>query len=64
MSKNFITELKGQTNLPRWFSSIFNMLKDPVSGRLVIQLKDGRKFLLEGKKAGANAKIIVKNGNF
>ena len=64
MSKNFITELKGQTNLPRWFSSIFNMLKDPVSGRLVIQLKDGRKFLLEGKKAGANAKIIVQNENF
>ena len=45
MSENLITDLKGQKNLPRWFPSIFNMIKNPDQGRLVIELADGRKFL-------------------
>jgi cyclopropane-fatty-acyl-phospholipid synthase len=64
MSEVFINELRGQANLPRWFSSLFNMLKDPDFGSLVIQLQDGRQFMVKGKTAGANAKIIVKNENF
>ena len=64
MSENFITDLKGQKNLPRWFPSIFNMIKNPNQGRLVIELTDGRKFLVQSKKKGASARIIVRNENF
>ena len=61
MSENFIIDLRGQKNLPRWFPSIFNMIKNPNQGRLVIELTDGRKFLVHSKKKGASARIIVRN---
>ena len=61
MNENLITELKGQKNLPRWFSSVFNMIKNPDQGGLLIELTDGRKFLVQSKKEGSQAKIIVRN---
>ena len=64
MNENLITELKGQKNLPRWFSSVFNMIKNPDQGGLIIELTDGRKFLVESKKEGSQARIIVRNENF
>ena len=64
MKEQFFRDVKGQANLPKWFSSIFNMIKNPASGRLIIQLPDQRKFLVQGEKNGANAYIVVKNENF
>ena len=63
MNDQFIRDLKGQSKLPRWFSSVFKMIKNPQSGSLVIQLTDGRKFFVESQKPGANAFIIVRNEN-
>ena len=64
MKEEFFRDVKGQANLPKWFSSIFNMIKNPASGRLIIQLPDQRKFLIQGEKTGANAFIVVKNEHF
>ena len=50
MKEQLLRDVKGQTNLPRWFSSIFKMIKSPNAGSLIIQLPDNRKFIVERKK--------------
>ncbi len=64
MEEQFLKDVKGQPNLPRWFSSIFKMIQSPNAGSLIIQLPDNRKFIVESKKPGANAYIVVKNEHF
>ena len=64
MKEQFLRNVKGQPNLPRWFSSIFKMIQSPNAGSLIIQLPDNRKFIVESKKPGANAYIVVKNEHF
>ena len=64
MKEQFLKDVKGQPNLPRWFSSIFKMIQSPNAGSLIIQLPDNRKFIVESKKPGANAYIVVKNEHF
>ena len=64
MNDQYIRDVKGQSKLPRWFFSVFKMIKNPQSGSLVIQLPDGRKFYVESEKPGANAFIIIRNENF
>ena len=64
MKEQFLNDVKGQPNLPRWFSSIFKMIQSPKAGSLIIQLPDNRKFIVESKKPGANAYIVVKNEHF
>ena len=63
MNDQFIRTVKGQSRLPRWFSSVFKMIMNPKSGSLIIQLPDGRKFYVESENPGANAYIIVRNGH-
>ena len=64
MKEKFLRDVKDQPNLPRWFSSIFKMIQSPNAGSLIIQLPDNRKFIVESKKPGANAYIVVKNEHF
>ena len=59
MKEQFLRDVKGQPDLPRWFSSIFKMIQSPKAGSLIIQLPDNRKFIVESKKPGANAYIAV-----
>ena len=49
MKEQFLKDVKGQPNLPRWFSSIFKMIQSPNAGSLIIQLPDNRKFIVESK---------------
>ena len=55
MNDQFIRPVKGQSKLPIWFSSVFKMIMNTKSGRLIIQLTDGRKFYVESETPGANA---------
>ena len=64
MKEPLLRDVKRQLNLPRWFSSIFKMIQSPNVGSLIIELPDNRKFIVESKKAGANAYIVVKNEHF
>lgn len=56
-----LTSTKGQTDLPRYFAPIFDMLGNMGRGRLDIVLPDGRKFRVEGKDPGYVAEVHVHN---
>ncbi|PWJ20522.1 SAM-dependent methyltransferase [Jannaschia seohaensis] len=54
-----ITSLEGQTKLPRYFASCWEMLERTKSGRMDIVLPDGRRFRHEGGEPGPVGEIVV-----
>ncbi|WP_371153813.1 class I SAM-dependent methyltransferase [Jannaschia sp. 2305UL9-9] len=54
-----ITSLDGQTDLPRYFSAAWTMLKNAKSGRMDVVLPDGRRFRHEASEPGPVGEIIV-----
>lgn len=56
-----LTTTKGQTNLPRYFSGVFDLVKRIEQGRLDIVLPDGRTFRAEGHEPGFIATLEVQN---
>mgnify|MGYP001376264238 CR=1 FL=1 len=58
-----ITSLRNQTNLPRWFSSIWPMLENMKCGGLLITLPDERVFKVEGHLRGPTGDIVIHNND-
>ncbi len=58
---NYITSLKDQQDLPRWFASIWPMLEKIKRGSLLITLPDNRIFKLDGVEPGPTGKIVIHN---
>ncbi len=56
-----LSSTAGQTELPRYFSRVFQMVQRLESGRLEFTLPDGRCFRAEGKKPGPVAEVHVHN---
>ena len=56
-----LTTTEGQTGLPRYFASVFDVLKTMKRGRIDVILPDGRHFRCEGPDAGYVAEIHVHN---
>ena len=57
----YLTTIKNQKNLPRYFGQVFEMASDMNSGRLDFALPDGRIFRAEGKNAGPVAQVDIHN---
>lgn len=55
----FLTTTKGQKDLPRYFNTAFEVARKLGEGRLDFVLPDGRRFRLEGRKAGPVAEIAI-----
>ncbi len=58
-----LTSTAGQSGLPRYFSSAFEVAKRLGRGRLDFVLPDGRRFRVEGKAAGPVAELTVHNAD-
>ena len=56
-----ITTLEGQSNLPRYFSTVFQLAGRMRHGRLDMALPDGRVFRVEAPSPGPVARIDVHN---
>ena len=56
---NVLTTTKGQTGLPRYFASAFDIISRLERGRLDFHLPDGRTFRAEGPKPGPVAEVTV-----
>lgn len=56
-----LTTTKGQSNLPRYFGPVFELVSKLKRGRLDISLPDGRIFRIEGKEPGFVAVLNVHN---
>lgn len=56
-----LTSTAGQSGLPRYFASAFEVAKRLGRGRLDFVLPDGRRFRVEGKAAGPVAELTVHN---
>ena len=56
-----LTTTQGQTNLPRYFSPVFDMLKKLPRGRVDVVLPDGRTFRAEAAEPGYVAVLEVHN---
>ena len=56
-----LTSTKGQSNLPRYFGPVFDILSNIPRGRIDIELPDGRVFRAEGKAAGYVTAISIRN---
>ncbi|MDK3074201.1 cyclopropane-fatty-acyl-phospholipid synthase family protein [Sedimentitalea sp. JM2-8] len=56
-----LTSTQGQSNLPRYFVQVMEMLKRLEHGRLDIKLDDGRIFRAEGGNPGPVAELDVHN---
>ena len=56
-----ITSLEGQSNLPRYFSTAFNLAKKLKNGRIDFYLPDCRHFRVDGPNPGPVGEIHVKN---
>lgn len=54
-----LTTTKGQSGLPRYFASVFEVASRMTSGRLDFVLPDGRRFRAKGAKAGPVAELHV-----
>ena len=55
------TEVKGQTGLPRYFATAFDVARRLGEGRLDFVLPDGRRFRIDGKAPGIVAEVRVIN---
>ncbi|MEM8632190.1 MAG: cyclopropane-fatty-acyl-phospholipid synthase family protein [Pseudomonadota bacterium] len=51
----------GQSNLPKYFSVAFDILKHLQNGRIDLHLPDGRIFRVEGPEPGPVAEVYVRN---
>ena len=58
-----LTTTKGQTGLPRYFASIFEVAAGMNAGRLDMVLPDGRRFRAEGPKPGHVAELHIHNAD-
>jgi cyclopropane-fatty-acyl-phospholipid synthase len=56
-----LTSTKGQTNLPRYFSAVFEKVQSIPRGRIDMVLPDGRRFRAEGKEPGFVAELDIHN---
>lgn len=56
-----LTDTRGQSDLPRYFAQVFDIATAIPSGRLDIQLPDGRVFRAEGAAPGPVAEVHVHN---
>jgi cyclopropane-fatty-acyl-phospholipid synthase len=56
---NVLTSVKGQTGLPRYFATAFEVAGRMRRGRLDFVLADGRRFRVEGPEPGPAAEITV-----
>ncbi|MBT8408440.1 MAG: SAM-dependent methyltransferase, partial [Alphaproteobacteria bacterium] len=56
-----LTSTKGQKDLPRYFSSVFDVGRAMNRGRLDIVLPDQRRFRAEGKTPGPAGELVVHN---
>ena len=54
-----LNNTKGQSDLPRYFSAVFDLLQELRNGRLDVFLPDGRVFRAEGKNPGPVAELHV-----
>ena len=55
----YLTTTKGQTGLPRYFASAFEVAKKRNRGRLDFVLPDGRRFRIQGENPGPVAEFDV-----
>ena len=58
-----LTTTKGQTNLPRYFTQVFDMMKHLPRGRIDFVLQDGRTFRAEAEDAGHVAVLEIHNND-
>lgn len=58
-----LTSTKSQSNLPRYFGPVFDILSNIPRGRIDIELPDGRLFRAEGKSAGYVTAITIHNND-
>lgn len=56
-----LTSTEGQTDLPRYFGHVMDMLAKIECGRLDVTLPDGRVFRAQGKEPGPVAELVVHN---
>jgi cyclopropane-fatty-acyl-phospholipid synthase len=56
-----LTSTKGQTGLPRYFASVYEVARRLGRGRLDFCLPDGRRFRIDGKEPGPVAEMTVHN---
>ena len=56
-----LTSIKGQSGLPRYFASAFDVLKGMGRGRLDFVLPDGRRFRVDAPKPGPVGEVVVHN---
>ena len=54
-----LTDTQGQSDLPRYFAQVFEMVRTIRRGRLDIVLPDGRRFRAEGAEPGFSAEIAI-----
>ena len=56
-----LTSTHGQTGLPRYFSSVYEVASRLDTGRLDFVLPDGRRFRIEGSRPGPVAELDIHN---
>ncbi|MEH6773469.1 MAG: cyclopropane-fatty-acyl-phospholipid synthase family protein [Cereibacter changlensis] len=56
-----LTSTKGQTDLPRYFGAVFDVMQRLEHGRIDFVLDDGRRFRIEGKHPGPVADLEIHN---
>ncbi len=54
-----LTDTKGQADLPRYFTAVFDIAQRLERGRLDFVLPDGRRFRAEGRAPGLAAELVV-----
>ena len=54
-----LTTTDGQSDLPRYFSTVYSMAQKMNNGRLDFVMPDGRRFRAEGKNPGAVAELVI-----
>lgn len=59
-----LTSVKNQTNLPRYFARVFDVVQALENWQLHLALDDGRIFRVEGRHPGPVAAIEVHNPDF
>ena len=58
-----LTSTMGQTNLPRYFAPVFEVISRMPRGRLDLVLPDGRRFRAEGRAPGYVAEVQIHNAD-
>ncbi|MFT6774674.1 MAG: cyclopropane-fatty-acyl-phospholipid synthase, partial [Paracoccaceae bacterium] len=58
---DILSSTRGQQDLPRWFSSVFDTASGLVHGAIEFSLPDGRVFRIGGTGPGPDARIAVRD---